>query len=610
MSDVDTLIANRYRVVQQIAVGGMGLVWEAQDEVLRRRVAVKQLILQPGLTPVEAALARDRVAREARITARLHHPAAVTLYDVVEHHGSPCLIMQFVPSRSLGAVLKDQHTLPPAVVIGIGAEVASALAAAHQVGVVHRDVKPGNILITDSGSAKITDFGISHATGDSVVTTTGMLSGTPAYLAPEVARGGQSGFPSDVHSLGATLYAALEGTPPFGTDDNPIALLHRVASGRLIPPRQSGEISGLLLRMMSVRPGDRPTMPEVVDELETRRQRHSGASSVRPTAVLPAAATTPLASAAPAAPVAAVPTAAAGIPPDPPRPDRTGVQPDQPDRTGVQPDRTGARPPLMDDLVDDAPLGPATAGHRRTAALIGGLAIVLIAVVLAAFLAFRDPGGGNDTATQLTVAGSSAPGSPGETSAPVAAASTVESSPPDSSPAEVTSGSSSAAQPPAEAPLPSTPVAAASTTPATEGPSTSAESTSAEPTSSPVPEVTQAVAPPASEPAAPEDGPPSDAELAAALTDYYALMPANTDEGWNRLTERFQTGIARDRAYYERFWGRVALVTVSDVTGQAPGTVTATVTYSFTDGTRSVEPTTFTLVEEDGILKIDDSDTG
>ena len=221
MTAVGEVIAGRYRLVDQIAVGGMGLVWEGWDELLLRRVAVKQLLNQPGLAEQDVVIARNRVIREARITARLHHPHAVTLFDVVDNAGYPCLIMQFVPSVSLSGLLHQQGFVPPTVATGIGADVASALVAAHAVGIVHRDVKPGNVLITDDGSAMITDFGISHAVGDITLTATGMVSGTPAYLAPEVARGGESGFPADVFSLGSTLYAALEGSPPFGTDPQP-----------------------------------------------------------------------------------------------------------------------------------------------------------------------------------------------------------------------------------------------------------------------------------------------------------------------------------------------------------------------------------------------------
>src|SRR4051812_27330558 len=169
---VGDLIAHRYRLVQKIAVGGMGLVWEAWDELLLRRVAVKQLLTQPGLGEHDIVIARNRVIREARITARLHHPNAVTLYDVIDHDGHPCLIMQFVPSVSLSNLLREHGPLPLAVVSRIGADVASALVAAHAVGIVHRDVKPGNVLITDDGSAKLTDFGISHAVGDITLTAT------------------------------------------------------------------------------------------------------------------------------------------------------------------------------------------------------------------------------------------------------------------------------------------------------------------------------------------------------------------------------------------------------------------------------------------------------
>ena len=225
VTDAGDVIGNRYRLVTRIAVGGMGLVWEAWDELLLRRVAVKQLLTQPGLGDDEVALARNRVIREARITARLHHPNAVTLYDVVDQDGYPCLIMQFVPSVSLSNMLQEQGALPLPVVSRIGADVASALVAAHGVGIVHRDVKPGNVLLTDDGTATLTDFGISHAVGDITLTATGMVSGTPAFLAPVVARGAESGYPADVFSLGSTLYAALEGTPPFGSDRNPMAML-------------------------------------------------------------------------------------------------------------------------------------------------------------------------------------------------------------------------------------------------------------------------------------------------------------------------------------------------------------------------------------------------
>ena len=150
--------------------------------------------------------------REARINARLQHPHVVAVFDVVEHEGQPCLVMELVPSRTLAEVLREQGTLAPPEAARVGSQVASALAAAHGLGIVHRDVKPSNILIGEDGRARISDFGISRATGDTTLTMTGMINGTPAYLAPEVARGNESTRPSDVFSLGSTLYAALEGS--------------------------------------------------------------------------------------------------------------------------------------------------------------------------------------------------------------------------------------------------------------------------------------------------------------------------------------------------------------------------------------------------------------
>jgi hypothetical protein len=263
MSETEPVLVGRYRLLQQIGAGGMGVVWRAYDQRLGRDVAVKRLHARAGLDPAQAEVWSHRAMREARITARLHHPHAVPVFDVVEHDGQPCLVMQYFPSRSLAELLAERGRMPVPEVARIGAEVASALAAAHRAGIVHRDVKPANVLIAPDGTARITDFGIAHALGDVSLTTTGMVTGTPAYLAPEVARGGDASPASDVFSLGSTLYTALEGHPPFGTSENAMALLHLVASGDVVPPERAGAVSPLLVRMLTADPASRPTMDEV-----------------------------------------------------------------------------------------------------------------------------------------------------------------------------------------------------------------------------------------------------------------------------------------------------------------------------------------------------------
>jgi serine/threonine protein kinase len=267
VSDDGRLVAGRYRLGRRIGSGAMGIVWEAHDERLHRTVAVKQLLLQPGLAEADTDEAKRRAMREGRIAARLQHPHAIAVYDVAEDDGQPWLVMEYLPSKSLSTALSERGTLPPRDVASIGSQVASALAAAHNAGIVHRDIKPGNILLGNDGTVKITDFGISRATGDVTVTATGMLAGTPAYLAPEVAKGYDPGPPSDVFSLGSTLYAAIEGAPPFGLNENTIALLHQVASGKVVPPKQAGPLTALLMRLLRAEPEDRPTMAEAREAL-------------------------------------------------------------------------------------------------------------------------------------------------------------------------------------------------------------------------------------------------------------------------------------------------------------------------------------------------------
>jgi len=267
VAEPQTLIGGRYRLVRRVGSGGMGIVWEASDERLERQVALKQLHRPLEASPAEAEVANRRAMREARTAAKLHHPHAVSVFDVVEQDGQLWLVMPFIASITLAAVLHEGGPLRPDEAAKVGAQVASALTAAHAAGIVHRDVKPGNILIAEDGTALISDFGIAYGLGDATLTSSGMIHGTPAYLAPEIARGDGANFASDVFSLGSTLYSAMEGKPPFGSDDNTMALLHRVASGQFPAPQHCGPLTPLVMDMLSADPSHRPSMRAVADSL-------------------------------------------------------------------------------------------------------------------------------------------------------------------------------------------------------------------------------------------------------------------------------------------------------------------------------------------------------
>ncbi|WIX79388.1 serine/threonine-protein kinase [Amycolatopsis carbonis] len=309
MTEESRQIAGRYQLVELIGSGAMGMVWRGEDKILGRVVAVKELLMPMNQGEEKVAEAKSRAMREARIAARLQHPNAISVFNVVEYEDRPWLIMEYLPSRSLSAKLHDDGPLTVDEVIPIAVQLAGVLAAAHRAGIVHRDVKPGNVLLGEDGTVKVTDFGISRAVGDVTLTATGEISGTPAFLAPEVARGEEAMFASDVFALGATLYMAVEGAPPFGTADNAIALLYRVSSGSINPPKQAGKLEPLLLKLLELKPEDRPSMAEVLTEL---RELDGG---VTPVAAVPIPLTVP--APLPAAPApAAAPTTPAPAPVD------------------------------------------------------------------------------------------------------------------------------------------------------------------------------------------------------------------------------------------------------------------------------------------------------
>ncbi len=509
--------------------------------------------------------------REARITAGLHHPHAVTVFDVVEHEGQPCIVMQLIESTPLSDLLSEHGTLTPPETARIGAQVGSALAAAHRMRIVHRDVKPGNILITEDGSAMISDFGISHALGDTTITATGLIHGTPAYLAPEVARGLPTSFASDVFSLGSTLYAMLEGAPPFGTENNAIALLHKVARGGYPSPTHAGPLAPLLRSMLAGNPKRRPSMESVVQSLtvipdQSRASaapvglpwpfggpRDADTGATEPLSETAPGATEPLSETAPGAtePLSVSAPTAATVAMDPPtRPAPATPEPTAETERFAQPAPAESRTAETEPLSGGVPLRPQHAGQApqpspepsrrgRPAAVVVGL-LSIIGILVVGALVLWNPWG--STVDQVAEPRSAAP-SPAATGTPT--------SPAAPSAAETTA-------PPADAAAP---------------------------------------APPTPEQRAVE-----------TVTGYYAMLPDDLDGAWPLMTADYQENHAGGRGGYESFWGFVDGVEVADVSAPAADQAQATLTYYFSDGRVVQEVTLYRLVDEGGVLKIAASD--
>src|SRR5262245_27948455 len=250
------IVANRYRLVRQIGSGGMGSVWLARDEMLHRDVAVKEVILPTGLTDVERTELIEGTLREARAAGRLSHPNVIQIYDVVMFEERPWIVMEYVPSRSLYQVIRQDGPLPPRRVAEIGLLVLAALKAAHKARVWHRDVKPGNVLLATDGRVVLTDFGLATFEGDGGVTRSGLILGSAQYIAPERARDGVSGPESDMWSLGATLYAAVEGRSPYARE-TAVATLSALATEPPDTPHRAGPLRTVLIGLLRKNPRHR-----------------------------------------------------------------------------------------------------------------------------------------------------------------------------------------------------------------------------------------------------------------------------------------------------------------------------------------------------------------
>jgi eukaryotic-like serine/threonine-protein kinase len=380
----------------------MGVVWRAHDAVLGREVAVKEVVFPPTMPEQERHPAQARVLREARAAARLNHPGAVTLYDVLQDHGGTFIVMELVDAPTLAELVRDQGPLPPARVAEIGAQLASALEAAHAAGIVHRDVKPGNVMVPERGTAKLADFGIASLQGDPQLTSTGLVIGSPAYMAPEQASGQASGPPADFWALGATLFYAVEGEPPFDRGTS-IATLAAVVNEPPRTPRRAGPLTPLLTALLAKDPEARPTGPKVqawlnwlrvvalpsapAELIRTQKQGHAGPLA------LPSSASASAATPAPPA-----------VTPDPGPSQRSKeasvFEPDQ--APALEPPRSAPTQRPTRPVLPPAPPVPHRAGRR----VLGVVALLLMGGVLTAWLtgAFRTDLAGDRAARATTSA--------------------------------------------------------------------------------------------------------------------------------------------------------------------------------------------------------------
>ena len=256
------LVSGRYRLADAIGSGGMGRVWRAHDEVLHRAVAIKELTaaLYVSESDQERLLARTRA--EARAAARINHSAVVTVHDVLEHDGRPWIVMELVEGYSLADAVKERGRVEPAEAARIGLWVLRALRAAHSAGVLHRDVKPGNVLVSaEDGRVLLTDFGIAQIEGDTTITRTGEVVGSVDYLAPERVRGHDPGPASDLWALGATLYTAVEGRSPFRRT-SPLGTMQAVVDEEPAEPRHAGPLAPVITALLRKDPATRPGAAE------------------------------------------------------------------------------------------------------------------------------------------------------------------------------------------------------------------------------------------------------------------------------------------------------------------------------------------------------------
>ncbi len=256
------MIAERYVVLKEIGRGGMGIVWLAEDRTIGRRVAIKELHLPAGVPPDERKVLEERVLREARTAGRLNDPGVVTVYDVLQESGNTYIVMELIQAPTLSAIVTREGPLPQEAVARLAEQLLSALEAAHAAGVVHRDVKPSNIMVLANGRVKLTDFGIAQSTDDPRLTTSGVLVGSPSYIAPERLRGAEADAGSDLWALAAVLFYAVEGHSPYERSST-AATMHAILNEVPYLTRGQGPIASVIMGLLNNVPQARLSAAQV-----------------------------------------------------------------------------------------------------------------------------------------------------------------------------------------------------------------------------------------------------------------------------------------------------------------------------------------------------------
>src|SRR4051794_38023626 len=354
-------LAGRYRLESVLGRGGMGGGWAAHDELLHRPAAIKEVLAAPGLSGEEVGLMRRRTVQEARAAARLSSPAAVLVYDVVDQDGEPWVVMERLAARTLADVLDERGPLPPDEVATLGLRLLDALDAAHAVGVMHRDVKPANVMFrgdADMANAVLTDFGIARFDGDPATTATGTLIGSPAFVAPERARGDQARPASDLWALGITLWIAAEGVSPFHREGT-LQTLTAVLTAEPPAIRRAGPLAPALVGLLAKDPSER---------LDSRRLRAllrpmAGRAAAAATQTMPVPVREPQPEPVPQAEPVRQP-----VPVPEPVPGPVGAGQKGPPGAGLEtsPQHGDTGPPRGSDGSDR---GPSPAGRRRVGLL-------------------------------------------------------------------------------------------------------------------------------------------------------------------------------------------------------------------------------------------------